>query len=197
MIRLQNSSIAALLEPQKQKAMSNLNRFWGAIDPGNPGGISIFDGIGSKVCSKNLPFKDTQQYKLLLEQIKKEYKIEFILLEDYKPFIGMKRKNAYKVSVQIQICKEVFSDHILILHIQWNRQGKNDTFKRQWARSMFGEQLPNPHQTDSALMGKLIFGIIDFDTNGGGFTAMKWMASKQLQYPTVNQLKPWLANQNN
>ncbi len=194
MIRLQNNMITALVESRKIETMSNLNRFWGAVDPGNPGGISVFNSMGSKVCSKNLPFKDTQQYRLLLEQIKKEYNLEFILLEDYKPFIGMKRKNSYKVSIQIQVCKEVFPDHILIFHTQWNRNKCKDKFKRQWSRDLFGEQLPNSHQTDSALMGKLTFEIIDFDTNGGGFVAMKQMALKQLPYPTVNQLKPWLEN---
>ncbi len=194
MIRLQNSMITALVESQKTETMSNLNRFWGAVDPGNPGGISVFNSMGSKVCSKNLPFKDTQQYRLLLEHIEKEYKLEFILLEDYKPFIGMKRKNSYKVSIQIQVCKEVFPDHILIFHTQWNRNKCKDKFKRQWARDLFGEQLPNSHQTDSALMGKLTFEIIDFDTNGAGFIAMKQMAFEQLPYPTVNQLKPWLEN---
>ena len=73
MIRLQNNMITALVESRKTETMSNLNRFWGAVDPGNPGGISVFNNMGSKVCSKNLPFKDTQQYRLLLEHIKKEY----------------------------------------------------------------------------------------------------------------------------
>jgi len=170
---------------------------WCSIDPGSPTGVAIFDEYGKSILTGTVKYLTAEDYINRLKQMRDYHMIAFALLESYTPFIAGRKgvfrtRTSFKVNTQLQICKEIFKEHVLVNPKQWNPGSYSDRWKRAIVRSEYFIDLKNSHETDAFLMGMNIWKRVQMATGSRAFWALMALAmSDRKKYPRANDRMPW------
>jgi hypothetical protein len=156
-----------------------------SIDP--PDAVAIFNQDGKLLLTGKIPqYTIAEEFKGFLEKIKQQHFIQFAVIEKYVQYSRIPRPNAWKVQTSVQLCTEVFPQHILVQHVQWNPRKYKKQYKKEWAYQEFERMIETEHELDAALMGRKIFSSAQFQT-GSGFLALQLLARTAMSWPTQKQ----------
>jgi len=170
---------------------------WCSIDPGSPTGVAIFDQYGKHVITGTIKYLTAADYIDRMKKMRDFHSIAFALLESYTPFITGRKgvfrtRTSHKVSTQVQICKEIFPEHIFVNPKQWNPSSYSDKWKRAIVRSDYHIDMTNSHETDAFLMAMNIWKRVQMATGQRAFWALLALAmSDRKKYPRANDRAPW------
>ena len=165
-----------------------------SIDPGNPTGVSVFDHDGKHITTGTVKYNGYQDYTETLKKIAENHTILFALIEDFVQFrSGRKARgyNNFKGATQLQLCKEIFENHVLVHTMQWNPRRYSAWMKKQLIEDL-GIKARNEHERDSALMGVNIFKKVQLATGGRAFDSLFALSKEGKRFPRRIEPVPWI-----